>query len=132
MAEIDTEWFYKLCGVALLLAVVSMLLGELCSGIRKPIRALGTVLLYGGILLALSPMLTTYGELLFGAMPKETGALLLKAMGIALLSEITSDMCRDLGENSLAGVVELGAKIVVLLLGLPMVGELLAFAARWL
>ena len=132
MESADAEWFYKLCGVALLLAVVSMLLGELCAGIRKPIRTLGTVLLYGGILLLLSPMLTTYGGLLLGVMPKESGAPLLKAMGIALLSEITSDVCRDLGENSLAGVVELGARIVVLLLGLPMVEELLNFAAQWL
>ena len=132
MEGADAEWFYKLCGVALLLGVVSMILGELSSGIRKPIRALGTVLLYGGILALLSPMLTKYGDLLLGTMPSGMGALLLKAMGIALLAEVTADICRDLGESSLGSAVELGAKILVLLLGLPMVSDLLAFAVRWL
>ena len=45
---------------------------------------------------------------------------MLKVLAITLLTQWVSDMCRDNGENSLAGITEFGAKITVTVLVLPL------------
>lgn len=50
--------------------------------------------------------------------------ILIKALGIAVLSKLGSDICRDSGSNALAFSVELAAKGGILLLTLPMLKAL--------
>ncbi|MBR6514335.1 MAG: hypothetical protein IKT46_05815 [Clostridia bacterium] len=51
--------------------------------------------------------------------------LMLKGLGIAYLAGIGADLCRDCGENQLAGRVELAAKIEILILAFPLVRGLI-------
>lgn len=46
--------------------------------------------------------------------------LMMKVLGITLISQFTSDMCRDAGENTLANQTETAAKIIVVLMVLPL------------
>lgn len=46
--------------------------------------------------------------------------ILLKALGIALLTQTAADVCRDAGENGLAGKVELCGQVLLLVCGLPL------------
>ena len=57
---------------------------------------------------------------------------MLKALGIGYITVITESICRDAGENGLAQFVELGGRIQLLLLSLPLIGSLLAIAAKLL
>ena len=50
--------------------------------------------------------------------------LLIKALGIAIVSKIGGDLCRDSGNSALAFGVELAAKAAILLLTLPMLKNL--------
>ena len=52
-------------------------------------------------------------------------ALMLKALGIGFIVRIAGDLCRDRGEESAAGCLETAGKIEILLLCLPLFGELL-------
>ena len=45
--------------------------------------------------------------------------LMLKVLAITLLTQLVSNLCRDHGESALAGVTELCAKAVVIVLVLP-------------
>lgn len=47
-------------------------------------------------------------------------SLMLKVLAITLLTQFVSDICRDNGENALAGMTETAAKIVVITLVLPL------------
>lgn len=47
-------------------------------------------------------------------------SLMIKLLAITLLTQGVSDVCRDNGENALAGVCEFGAKIMVVSLMLPL------------
>ena len=49
--------------------------------------------------------------------------LMLKALGIALITQITADICRDCGETALAGQTEVVAKIVIVAMILPLFEE---------
>ena len=46
--------------------------------------------------------------------------LMLKVLGIVLITQFISDICRDSGENALAGQTETAAKIIVISMILPL------------
>lgn len=46
--------------------------------------------------------------------------LMLKVLGIALITQITADICRDCGESALAGQTEVAAKIIIVAMILPL------------
>lgn len=49
----------------------------------------------------------------------------LKAVGIVLLAQIARDVCKDAGQNALAGQVELAARVLVMVAALPLFQQLL-------
>ncbi len=51
--------------------------------------------------------------------------VMLKGLGVAYLSCIGSDMCRDCGEAGLAGRIELASKIEILLIAFPLIKNLI-------
>ena len=54
--------------------------------------------------------------------------VLLKGVGICLLTQAAADTCRDAGENALAGKAELVGKTALLLLALPLFEQVLTQA----
>lgn len=51
--------------------------------------------------------------------------ILLKITGIALLSEFAVSICKDSGESSIANKVDLGGKIIVISLSIPVISATL-------
>lgn len=51
-------------------------------------------------------------------------ALILRILGVALVSELAAQTCRDAGEEGLALHVETGAKVILLLLSAPLLRQL--------
>lgn len=58
--------------------------------------------------------------------------MILKTLGIALLSQITADVCRECGSASIAAKVEFSAKILILALCIPILKTLLDYIAGFL
>lgn len=52
-------------------------------------------------------------------------AILLKVIGICLVTEFTANVCRDSGSSSLAGTVTLTGKILVTIAALPLYSDIL-------
>lgn len=46
--------------------------------------------------------------------------LMLKILGISLIAQFVSDLCRDAGENALASQTETASKIIILIMTLPL------------
>lgn len=115
----------RLSGAALIAAVASLFLKKSQGGQALPVTAVG-------LLLLLTSLITRYGEairsvtaLLRGTGFDAYGALMLKALGIGLIVRITGDLCRGMGEETLAGALELAGKLEILFLCLPLMSELL-------
>ncbi len=53
--------------------------------------------------------------------------LLIKAVGAAVIIELSADMCRDTGNSALAFSVELTGKIIILSMSFPMLKALCEF-----
>jgi stage III sporulation protein AD len=56
----------------------------------------------------------------------------LKIIGIAYLAEFGAQIARDAGEGAVAGRIELAAKVMILLLALPIVNAILDLVLRLL
>ena len=52
-------------------------------------------------------------------------AILIKITGIAFLSEFAVSICKDSGEAAIASKIELGSKIVIISMSVPIISSLL-------
>ncbi len=77
----------------------------------------------------LTPLLET-AETLFNDLPIswEYGSILLKGLGICLLTQTAADCCRDAGETALASKAELSGKITLLALSVPLFEKVVSLA----
>lgn len=57
--------------------------------------------------------------------------LLLKSVGIAVITDFICDTLKDSGETSIAGVVALSAKFLILFMALPMINALIIFCLEF-
>ena len=60
----------------------------------------------------------------------EAAQVLLKALGICLITQVACDTCRDIGETAIAARLETAGKAAMLLLSMPVFSELLQQALR--
>ncbi|MDE5671352.1 MAG: stage III sporulation AC/AD family protein [Eubacterium sp.] len=58
--------------------------------------------------------------------------LMMKVLGIVLITQFTADLCRDCGENSLASQTETAAKIIVVSMILPLFETVIKIVAGFL
>ena len=123
-------WF-KICGGALLVAVAIFLIKS-AGGVPLPLQWTGQFLLVGAALVMLAPVLTWVSEVCAEVGLGENAALLFKGLGVALLTQLCADFCRQGGEGQLAGGVELAGKAELLLLCLPSLKALFELAASLL
>lgn len=122
----------KLCMVALLVLASSTVIKQWKSDFSPLIR-LGTTVLFGTLLIASAQPIFSLINTLAG----KSGTLkyvetILKGLGIVILTQISADICRDSGEGTLAGHIETVGKLELLLLCIPLIGEILAIAEKLL
>lgn len=92
-----------------------------------PLMRLGLAILFAGTVIAMSAPLVSYiGTLTENAGVSGYAEFLLKALGIAILTQCCAELCRESGEGGVAMGVELAGKIEILLLALPLIGEILS------
>ena len=113
---------------AILAALAALLLRQ--SGQSTAAGLVSAVALIG----ILGVLVGRIGELwqgvtsLFGEERAALLPLLGKMLGIAWLAQIGADLCREFGSSSLAGYVEGVGKVELLLLTLPLIGEIIGAA----
>jgi stage III sporulation protein AD len=79
--------------------------------------SLGLVLSLAGTVMSYVAELTSAT----GALEGESWGILLKALGLAFLTETAASVCRDSGEAGLATWVETAGKLEILLLSFPLI-----------
>ena len=123
----------KLCMVGLLILTSSTVIKQWKADFLPLIR-IGAVVLFGSLLIAnakpLLSLVTTLGNrAVASSVHIET---ILKGLGIVILTQIASDICRDSGEGTLAAHIETVGKLELLLLCIPLIEEILATAEKLL
>ena len=115
----------KVCFFAILCTVVGVIIKHLRPEFSPFVRISGSAAIS---LLAISiilPIITFLRSLFDGSSLGEYGGTVIKALGIAAITQICADICRDSGEGSAASGVELIGKLEILLLCIPMIEDIL-------
>lgn len=122
----------KLVGIGLLTVALALSLKE-----YKPVFSL-FVVSAGGICIAcaaikeLSSYVSYFSDISRNTGIEKYGAVMIKALGIGLVTRFASDACRDAGESSLAAKLELAGKAEILILGFPLVKDVINIAMSML
>ena len=56
--------------------------------------------------------------------------LLLKITGIAFLAEFTINLCKDSGETAIASKIEIGSKVIIVSMSIPIISSLLEIITK--
>lgn len=114
----------KMCGLVLCALIVCIVFKNLKSEFSLLIRITITVGVSIISLALIEPLFSFIDEIskstaVYGYLPT-----LVKALGIALAVQITSDICKDAGEGALSERIELFGKAQILLLSIPLIKNL--------
>ncbi|MBQ2759910.1 MAG: hypothetical protein IJE93_09100 [Clostridia bacterium] len=60
----------------------------------------------------------------------EYTAVLIKVLGLSLVTQFSADMCRDSGENALASKVEFAGKVLITTASIPVIKGFMGFVAE--
>lgn len=118
----------KICMLAIVGLCAAMIVKQWKSDFLPLIRLSATLLLTQAILASAVPLVSFLKELLGNNELSSYAGVLPKALGIAILTQSCSNICRECGENGIASGVEWMGKIELLLLSLPLVREMLEIA----
>lgn len=117
-------------GVLVAAAMLAVLLKTQRPELAMLLSVLTAATVLSVLFLRLKPLLQT-AETLFDNLPlsEEYGSVLLKGLGVCLLSQTAADTCRDAGQSALAGKAELSGKITLLALSVPLFEKVATLAA---
>ena len=115
----------KLCGIVICCIVVVSIFKGIKSEYTLFLRIIITILISSLSFVLFVPILEYIDEITKGTQIYAYLPTLMKILGIAIITELTVDICIDAGENSIASKVSLFAKSEILLLTLPLIKELL-------
>ncbi len=117
---------YKITAVGLIGAVLSVTLKKDCPQIAAGITAATCILILSYILPKLGAVISLL-ERMDEMMTGENGyvKLILKIVAVAYISSFGSKLCRDFGEGSVGDKIELGGKVIILIVSLPVITGLL-------
>ncbi len=127
-----SETLFKIFGVAVICVFLSMILKKSSPDASTLIKMVAGVILAAACVSFVSPVVSYVRELcgMSGAESSVSSGVgvLLQALAVATLSHVCSSICRDCGETSLAYYAELGGKIEILILSLPLLRQIVDMA----
>ena len=112
---------FSVVGIALVTTCICELLKQWNPEISMMAALLCGILIFGIILVNLTPVLDTIGQLVAGV-EFDSGYLsvVLKSLGICYVTQLAADTCRDSGYSSIASKVELAGKVSVIVIAMPL------------
>ena len=127
--------FFKICGIAVICALLLTLLKKSFGGTDTLLRVGGGVVIFSLMLSGLGEAVGAVMEITSSiggenALLSSSFSLMLKALGIAVISKLCSDVCRDCGESGLAGGIEAAGRVAIISMCIPIVRELVGLAVK--
>ena len=123
---------YRLFSIAITVLVIMLIVRQWKTEL-VPILRMAIILFFSLLLLSMiTPLVLYLKRLMDSSVGGKYTEILLKGLGIAILTQCCCDVCKECGENGIAGGIELIGKIELLLLSLPLIDDILELAGRLL
>lgn len=116
----------RIVGIALIAIFIILLLKQYKPEFVVHISIIAGILIFSMILPKFSAIIELLNSLTdkLGVNSQFFG-ILLKITGIAYISEFATSICRDSGETAIASKVELGAKVIIIAMSIPILGSVI-------
>ena len=123
---------WKICGLALICVIAFSVVRHMGRDFEVPMKLASAVVFFGLILGIARPLMVYVRQMLGEGAISEYAELLLGALGIAVLTGICADICRECRETSIASYVEIAGRLEILLLCVPLIRDILASVSELL
>ena len=116
----------KIIGIGLVALIIIILLKQYKPEFAIYISLLAGVLIILLVMDQLTQVISLLQSLASKASINSTFlAILLKITGIAFLAEFAVSVCKDAGEGAIASKIEIGSKIIIIAMSIPIISSLL-------
>ena len=116
----------KIIGIALIALIIIILLKQYRPEFAIYISLLTGVLILLLVMDQLSQIISLLQSLATKTSINSTFlGLLVKITGIAFLAEFAVSVCKDAGEGAIASKIEIGSKIIIIAMSIPIISSLL-------
>jgi stage III sporulation protein AD len=111
----------KVAGIALCILFSSLLIKSYNKAFATILSISGAILLFLTVSDKIGDVISVLNDLSSSvSISISYIKLMIKVLGITLIAQFVSDVCRDNGENAIASITEISAKIIVISLVLPL------------
>ena len=111
----------KIAGIVIIALLLSVLLRNYRSEFSLLIVICASIVIFIMISEDLHTIVMRFSEITEGVTgTKQYINLMLKVLGISLIAQLLSDLCRDSGESALATQTETAAKVIILIISFPL------------
>ena len=118
----------RLCGVAIISVVAAVLVKRVKADFGAFVSIIAAVVIFGAAVSAVAPLTSYVRELAETSGFGIYAETIIKSLAVTLLAQTTGDICRDCGENAVAGKIEFAAKCAIMLLSLPVIKNILSLS----
>lgn len=110
----------KISGIVIIALLLSVLLRNYRSEFSLLVVICASIIIFIMISEDLNTIVVRFSEITEGVTgTKQYINLMLKVLGISLIAQLLSDLCRDSGESALATQTETAAKVIILIISFP-------------
>lgn len=118
----------KLCGVAVICAVCALVLKRVKSGLAFAVGIGAGIVISLSLIQSIEPIITQMQRLMELGGAFEYAEPMLKAIGVAVVTQIAVGICSECEEKSIANGIELAGRVEILVLCLPLLEKIIGYA----
>ena len=116
----------KIVGIGITAVVISVLLKKYRPETAVMISVITVAILFGIISPYLKSVMAMFVDLSERiGIEMQYIVIVIRVIGIAYIAQISSEICRDAGENAIGTKIELGGKIVIIAMSMPVIYKLM-------
>lgn len=116
----------KIIGIGFIAVIIIIILKQYKPEFAMYASLVAGMLIFALIVTKLSGIIEVLKSLASkNAINNEFLVLLIKITGIAILTEFTVSICMDAGESAIANKVDLGGKVIIMSMSVPIMSSLL-------
>ena len=121
----------RIIGVGLIALVIIIILKQYKSEFTIYVALIAGAIILFMVMDRLAGIVNLLSNLARGtSINSEFITILLKVTGIAMLTEFAVSICKDSGESAIANKIDLGGKIVIISISIPIITALLEMIVR--
>ncbi len=112
------------------IGIVAVVLSVMIKGYRPEVSIGITIVTVAILFIIISPQLKSV-MVFFVDIAEKIGVemqyiiIVIKVIGVAYLTQISAEICKDAGENAIGTKIEFGGKIIIIVLSMPVIFRLL-------